>query len=206
MIRNAWQPTSTPWSRLEARARLRLPPDGLRIGWVGRLSAEKAPDVMVRAFAQLGISDVRLSLVGDGGTREDLVTLAESLGVRSRVDIHGDVADAAAHLRAFDVIAITSHTEGTPMILFEAMAAAVPVVTTSVGGIPDVVSEHQAWMVPAADAQAIAAKLREVLLPARDLAVRVHAATERLADFDTGPWTERYRAIYAAAIRQRRRA
>jgi glycosyltransferase involved in cell wall biosynthesis len=206
MIQNAWGSTSPFLARAEARSRLGLPTHGLVVGWVGRLSAEKAPDAMLRAFAGLDIPSARLSMIGDGHARSELIELATSLGILSRVEFHGNVPDAGTLLRAFDALAITSHTEGTPMILFEAMAAGVPIVTTAVGGIPDVVSEREAWLTPPGDVSAIAENLRAILESDSEGTLRVDAARRRLAEFGTGPWIHRYDRVYEAAIDRARKS
>ena len=202
LIRNAWHPTSEPLPRSEARAHLGLPPEGKQIGWVGRLSPEKGPDVMLRAFARLGRPGTRLAFVGDGPMRRPLLALAEETGTASSVDWLGDLPGAARYLRAFDALAITSLTEGTPMVLFEAMAARIPIVTTSVGGIPDVVSDREALLAEVGDVEGIARALDRALVASPDVDARAGAAQARLQDeFRVGPWVERYHTVYRSVCR-----
>src|SRR2546430_1848422 len=87
-----------PISRGGARAALGLPQQGLCIGWAGRLSAEKGPDLMLEALALLNDEPVRLSMLGDGAGvagRERLRARAEALGVAHRITWHGLVPEAA---------------------------------------------------------------------------------------------------------------
>lgn len=202
MIRNAWTPTSTPLTQEEARSALQAEIDGARIGWVGRLSPEKGPDVMVRALGLMARKDVRLSLVGNGRMGTDLKKLARQSGVDARIDWHGEVAGVARYLKAFNALAITSWTEGTPMILFEAMAADVPVVATRVGGIPDVVSEREAVLIEPGDEGRIAEALDATLERPSESRARAEAARIRLGDFAVTPWIERYRSLYAECIHE----
>src|SRR5262249_32473885 len=111
--------------RDEARQSLGLGP-GFVAGWIGRLSHENAPDVFAAALSRRG-SDVAGVVVGDGreSTRNP------------RVIWKGRGPDAGLLIKAFDVLVLSSRTEGTPIVLFEAMAAGVPVVATAVGGVPD---------------------------------------------------------------------
>src|SRR5437879_13039717 len=87
------------------------------------------------------------AVVGDGVERCRLERLAATLGLGSRVAFHGKVDDAARLFPAFDMFVLSSRTEGTPIVLFEAMAAGVPVVANAVGGVPDVESRHEALLV-----------------------------------------------------------
>jgi len=106
---------------------------------VGRLSREKGADVILDAIAACK-PPWRLSIIGDGPERERLKQQAARLGITDRVTWHGPVSNAGKLLSAFDAFVLSSRTEGTPIVLFEAMHSGVPIVTTSVGGVPDVVS------------------------------------------------------------------
>ena len=198
IIRNAWGETEMPLDRQDARRALGVPPEGVRIGWVGRMSHEKGADVIIDALALMGDARITLSMVGDGSARAAIEARAAGLGIGSRITWHGTVHDAARVFPAFDVFVLSSRTEGTPIALFEAMAADVPVVATSVGGVPDVVSRDEAMLVPSEDPAALATALAETLgSPAAALA-RARAARERLQrEFALKPWLERYEALYA---------
>lgn len=197
VIRNAWGESVTFLDRKSARGVLGLPPEGLRIGWVGRMSHEKGADVMVDALAMLGDTRVTLSVFGDGGARGAVEARAAALGIGSRITWHGTVHEAARLFPAFDVFVMSSRTEGTPIALFEAMAAGVPVVTTAVGGVPDVVSRAEAMLVPSEDPAALAAAVTQTLENPAAALERARAARERLQrEFALQPWLERYEALY----------
>lgn len=183
-------------SRVEAREALGLDPEGFRVGWVGRMSGEKAPDLMLAALAALGSSAPPVSMVGDGPLRSRLEEDSPS-----RVTWHGVVHGADTLLRAFDVVALTSRTEGTPMVILEAMRAGVPIIATRVGGVPNVLTEQEALLVPPADPQAITAAIRNVMddpASARDRAARARSRLER--EFDPDRWVERYQRVYESAL------
>jgi glycosyltransferase involved in cell wall biosynthesis len=196
-VLNAWLPGPPPLSREEARRVLAVPAPGRRIGFVGRLTKEKGPDVFVEACGRLADTAVALSVIGDGRERAALERLATARGLAGRLTWHGAVPDAARLLRAFDALAISSRTEGTPMLAFEAMAAGVPLVAAAVGGVPDVVTADEAILVPAEEPARLAAALDDVLAHPSHAQRRADAARLRLdARFAAGPWLAAYDAIY----------
>jgi glycosyltransferase involved in cell wall biosynthesis len=204
VVPNAFAPEQAPLPREDARRELGIAPDTFAIGWVGRLSVEKGADVAVRALAEPRLADARLSFVGDGAERESLRELARELGVSDRVTWHGTRANAAPLLTAFDVLVISSRTEGTPIVLFETMAAGTPIVAARVGGVPDVVSETEASLVPPEDPAKLARAIDAVRNDVAGAMTRAAAARRRLArDFAIGAWVNRVGDVYAAALRQR---
>ena len=197
VVQNAWQETAPPFDRDAARRTLGIAPDAFRIGWVGRLSGEKGADVLVDALVHLTDLPVSVSIVGNGLERQSLVARAMHLRVDHRVRWHGVVPDMARHFAAFDVFVLSSRTEGTPIVLFEAMATAVPIIAAAVGGVPDVVSSAEAALVAPEDPVALAAAIRSVYhdrAVARERAER--ARVRLLKDFAVTPWVDRYSAIY----------
>jgi len=204
---NAWveMPGAHPLDRVAARETLGVPRGGARIGWVGRMSFEKGPDVMIDALALLKRAHVQLSMIGDGPALKHVQLKAKELGVRDQVTWHGLVPDAGRLLTAFDVVVLSSRTEGTPIILFEAVAARVPVVSTAVGGIPAVVTEREAVMVPSEDPAALARGIARAVEDKAGALARATAATERVAfKFAAGPWIDRHVNLYRALIGARR--
>ncbi len=156
----------SPARRREVRLALGLAQDELVIGYHGRLSAEKGLNHLVAAVAALqgeGAA-VKLLLVGEGPERPALEGQAQSLGVQRQVLFAGFRANAESWLPAFDIFALPSLTEGTPMALLEAMAAGVPVIASAVGGVPRVVTDGlNGLLVPAADTSRLVAGLRRLM-------------------------------------------
>jgi glycosyltransferase involved in cell wall biosynthesis len=194
LIPNAW--SARPFAtRAEARRALGLG-DGFIAGWIGRLSREKAPDLFLTALGYLDAS-IGAAIVGDGRERAALASQS------TRVTWLGQVHDAARYITAFDVLVLSSRTEGTPIVLFEAMAAGVPVVSTSVGGVPDVVSEREALLVPSERPDELARAIASVQDDPTAARARAQAAAARLArDFAVEPWVERYATVYRGVRRQ----
>ena len=202
VIPNAYAAPGPPLGRDAARTILGVPPEGYRLGWAGRLSREKGADVLVEALGLLRDLPIALSVLGTGREAAALAGRAAALGVSERVQWHGTVPDAARLLPAFDCFVLSSRTEGTPMVLFEAMAAGVPVVATAVGGVPDIVSAEEALLVPPESPAALAGAIRAVYADPAAAAARARAARRRLdRDYGVAGWVERYDATYAVAIR-----
>ncbi len=187
-----------PRPRPEARGILGLGGDGFTIGWVGRLTKEKGADVLLDALGRPSMPhDARVAIVGDGAERTELEGRARALAIGERLSWLGVVRDAAPLYRAFDVFVLSSRTEGTPIALFEAMAAGVPIVATRVGGVPDVISSAEALLVASEEPDALAGAIRAVRDDPAAAARRAAAAASRLRQhFGIEPWLARYDDIY----------
>lgn len=204
-VPNAWDGDDERLSPDEARRVLGVSPDGFHVGWVGRLGREKGVDVLLRAAARLE-SPLTLSLVGDGAEGEALRELSGRLAIEDRVRWHGRIPGARRIFPAFDVLALSSRREGTPVVLLEAMAAGVPVVATRVGGVPDVVSPSEALLVPPEDPEALAAALRRVRDDPGEAAARAARARRRLErERDPEIWIDRHVQLYRSLLTSRRR-
>ena len=149
-----------------AKAELGFLTNGLLVGAVGRLAGEKGFDVLIRAVKALvdrGL-DVRLVIVGDGGERANLTRLAADLGLADRVILPGWQSDVRGHFEAMDVYALSSHREGLPNVLLEAMALEVPVVSTRVNGVPRLVQDGRSgFLVEPGNVDTLATALHSVL-------------------------------------------
>lgn len=192
-----------PFEQERARKRLGLNRGGPVVGWVGRLSREKGPDVFLEMIRCLEDRSVTGCLVGDGPLLAPLQEKAEREGPESRVRFPGRVPHAARLMRAFDVFVLSSRSEGTPMVLFEAMSAGIPIVAAAVGGVPDVVSNREAILVPPERPDALAEGVRRTLANREATEARVERATERLRrEFSTEGWAESYGNVYNEAVRR----
>jgi glycosyltransferase involved in cell wall biosynthesis len=197
VIPNAWSSDAPVLEAAAARAELGVPDNSFSVGWVGRISPEKGLDVLVDAIPPLVDLPVIVTVVGDGPERGPVERQAAERGIARRISWAGVISGAARLLRAFDVLVLSSRTEGTPMILLEAMHARVPVIVTAVGGVPDVVSPSEGLLVPPDDPAALSAAIRVVHDDRDAAAARADRAASRLKhDFAVGPWIERYEEVY----------
>jgi glycosyltransferase involved in cell wall biosynthesis len=154
------------YARAEARRQLGLGADDpFVVGWVGRMTAVKRTDEVVRVLRRLvdlGI-DARLLLVGDGPDRDHLERYAHELGVIRRCLFLGYQEDVAPWYDAMDALVLPSVNEGTPVSVIESLAAERPAVATRVGGTPDVIREGiDGFLVEPGDGDGLADRLAEL--------------------------------------------
>lgn len=192
-----------PDARPRIRALLELPEDAFLFGFVGRLSEEKGVDDLLQALA--GMSDERRTghvlLVGGGPRRDTLERSVRALGLDGRVHFAGFQPDPSSWYSAMDAFVLPSLTEGTPMALLEAMAHGLPCIATSVGGVPDVLSDRRnGLLVPSSDPVALASAMRRVLAD-HGFRSEMGAAGRRSVRerYDVRTWVRRTRAVYEAA-------
>jgi glycosyltransferase involved in cell wall biosynthesis len=197
-ISNGFSPSDSMMTRAVARRALGIADDAIVAGWVGRLSHEKGADVMLSALAESDRS-WRLSMIGEGRERNRLAAQTAKLRIEDRVVWHGAVANAGALMPAFDAFVLSSRTEGTPIALFEAMNARVPVVATQVGGVPDVVTSEHALLVPAEQPAPIAEALAELRRDPSAATRRSDRARDRvLQAFSAEAWIDAIEEVYRA--------
>lgn len=148
---------------------------------VGRLTRIKDHPLLLEAMALLR-EDAHLCIVGGGEEEPALRSVSARLGLTSRTHFLGFRADLPRVLADVDVVALTSHNEGTPVALIEALAAGCSVVSTSVGGVPDVLGGGK-WgcLVPRRTPAAIAAALARSLGESRSRAPSLVESARRYA-------------------------
>lgn len=159
-------------ARGQIREELGIPPDRFVLAWLGRMTEIKRADVLLRAFAELRrtTADVDLLVVGDGPLRAGLEGLAHELGIAHACHFTGFRSDVGSIYAASDAVVLTSANEGTPVSVIEAQAAGLPVVSTDVGGVRDIIADEESgFVVPAGDVQATAHALARL---ARDPELR----------------------------------
>jgi glycosyltransferase involved in cell wall biosynthesis len=160
-------------------------PDDVVIAIVGRLTPQKDHSTFLAAAAALAprAPSARFLIVGDGELRAALEAQAKVLGLGAdRLHFAGALRDMPGLFAAVDVIAFSSAWEGLPMALLEAMAMALPVATTAVGGVPGVVRDGvEGFLVPPGAPEALAEAVGRLVADA-DLRARMGAAGRRCID------------------------
>ncbi len=188
----------------ERFSRPRVVHEGLHIGTVGRIEKQKNMDLFLSAAEGFlrEHPNTRFTVVGDGSLREHYIEEVRRRGLCDRVTLPGTTADVPEFLAGLDQFWLTSDYEGTPNVILEAMAAAVPVVATRVGGTGEVVEDGRTGML--VDAGDTAGVIRAALRLAADgvLAESLGAAAREAARvrFSLDAMVAATLAVYAEAL------
>jgi glycosyltransferase involved in cell wall biosynthesis len=138
----------------------------IRLGTVARLAEVKDQTTLIRAFhiIQKTNRDLELHILGDGPLRADLESLSKRLGLDRSITFHGASPNVAEFLSGLDLFVLSSVSEGLPIAVIEAMSAGLPIVSTRVGGISEVATEHEVaeYCIPS-DPEALALAIQCVL-------------------------------------------
>jgi glycosyltransferase involved in cell wall biosynthesis len=172
---------------------------------VGRFSKPKDFVTLARSLAMLDRGSFRALLVGDGPDRAELEAELQHLGLDGAVELLGTREDVAELLAGADVFVLSSTSEGLPISILEAMAAGLPVVASSVGGVPEaVVDGETGLLVPPGDPAALAAALRRLTTDGelrRRLGTAALARAEAL--FDLPRFQDAHVEVYSRTLADR---
>jgi glycosyltransferase involved in cell wall biosynthesis len=175
-----------------------------RVAVVANLRPEKGHDVLLRAAASIVelFPDAHFEVVGDGPEMPALRALADDLQVAHAVTFSGHREDVAARLDAADIFVLPSRSEAFPNALLEAMAAGLPVVASSVGGVLEVVDHgRNGLLVPPDDHLALASMLKW-LMSAPNIAGRLGAAARAsvAARYSFARMVESFDSLYSSEL------
>jgi len=190
---------------LEARAAARVElglGDAWVIGTVGRLDEFKNQALLVRAMAPHLSSTVRLVIVGDGDSRAVVEAAVAQLPDPRWVVMTGRRMDVPRLVHAFDVFALSSKSEGLPLVVPEAMAASLPIIATAVGGLPSVIDDGITGFLVPVDEAALSAALGTLVADhhlARTMGAKAREVA--LARYSHDRMVDAYLALYARARR-----
>ena len=187
-------------TRSEWRAKEGFRADQVLFVCVARFAAQKNHALLLKAFAQGPASDpnAHLVLVGEGDLREQLEGQAKELGLSGKVHFLGLRSDIADLLNAMDVFVLSSDWEGNPLSVMEAMASGLPVVSTAVGGVPDLLANgKEGFLERPEDAKGLA-KSMDFLLSSPETRKSMGAAAARRAkeNFDVSRMVHAYEHLY----------
>jgi glycosyltransferase involved in cell wall biosynthesis len=192
-----------PGDRSAARGALGLDSALRYIGIVATLRSWKGHLYLIEALELLGRDDCRLLVIGDGPMREPIESRIAAARLGDRVQLVGHQDDPAPWLRALDVFCLPSYAnEGVPQALMQAMLAGLPVVTTPVGSILEVVEDGRTGLVvPPRDARTLAQAIAR-LLDEPELARRLGAAAraEAVKRFSQDRMLDQMEAVFLDAL------
>jgi len=187
---------------------VRAPSDGntLRVLAVGNLIRLKGFDVLIEAVARARCREqVQVCIVGDGVEENALRALAVARGVSASFEFAGrlPVADMPERFAGADVFVLSSHSEGRPNVVVEALASGLPVIATDLEGVRGmVVDGDTGWLIPSGDADRLAAALDQADADRAELCRRGERARE-IANTQLGTWAETaqaYDTLFRAAL------
>ena len=205
VVYNGVREEFAPGDTASSRRQLELPSSRFIVLFLGLLAPVKGVDVLLEAIHKLSDTDLLCVLVGDGPLRAQLEQQVQTMGDEDRVCFAGQRPreEVADWLNAADLLVLPSFSEGRPNVVLEAMACAVPVVASNVGGVPELVSDGVTGrLVAAGDSAELAAAIGELMKDRGRLQAMGTAARDRV---ESSGWTweaaaQATDAIYAELV------
>ncbi|MEO1525537.1 MAG: glycosyltransferase family 4 protein [Planctomycetota bacterium] len=189
----------------KAKQELGVSSDAKLVAAVGRLSDEKGFDILIDAVTQLieRGHNIELAIAGEGAFREALQSQIEATGHTDRIRLLGFVKDPRTVYRATDCYALSSYREGLPNVVLEAMTMRIPVVSTRIAGMPDLVEDGvNGVMIDPGSKDQLSAAIERVLTES-ELARRLVEAGRQTIEsrFDFAKRMAKIGAIYDSLIK-----
>ena len=178
----------------------------LIVGSLGSLIEVKNHRLLIEAFTLLTQSEVDLRIIGEGPERAALEEQIRTAGLGNRITLLGHNADPSPAIRQFDIFCLSSHSEQMPIAVLEAMASGLPVVSTDVGDVKNMVAQsNRGFIVPPGDPAAYSRALAALLGDA-ELRAGIGADNRKRCEdeFEFGLMVRRHRELYDQCIRKRR--
>jgi glycosyltransferase involved in cell wall biosynthesis len=202
-------PPLPPPSGRDVRAELGVGAGDPVVISVGFLRRPKATDVLIEAVARIAarFPGLKVLIVGEGADRPSYEALIERLGVRGTVELLGLRSDVPDLLAASDVAVLSTDSEGSPLSVMEYMDAALPVVATRVGGIPDLIDDGvEGLLVERQDPEGLGAAIGRLLSdPAEARRMGEHGRERRRLEFDIDVMVRNLEDLYLRLYRATRR-
>ncbi|THB75114.1 MAG: glycosyltransferase family 1 protein [Gammaproteobacteria bacterium] len=154
-----------PGNKAEARKELNLPQDKIIIGILATLRSWKGHKYLVDAIAQLNREDLHLLIVGDGPQKENLEKQISEIGIKEKTTMPGNQKNPYRWLQAMDIFTLPSYAnEGVPQGLMQAMLTKLPVISTPVGSITEIIEhEKNGLIITPEDSNALAKAISSML-------------------------------------------
>lgn len=172
----------------------------INVALIARFSRQKGHDVFVRSLVELrslgALEKFHFWLIGEGDLKDQIVAAVDKNGLNSYVTFLGNVNNARGSLASYEALMLSSYWEGMPIVVLEALQAGVPVLSTAVGGVCDLVShEHNGLLSAPGDAKALAKNLTLLLDDGFRLAL-ARGARLKSDDYSISACYEKYSRVY----------
>ncbi len=196
-----------PFTAVAPSLRHLAPAGGLLIGWIGRLTYDKGPDVFLRAIAQLrsrrhgALPSAHYLLVGEGPYRPNVERLIADLALGDAVHLSGQRSDMPSVYASCDLMVSSSRQEGLPMAILEGMASGLPWIATAVGAVPMAIhDDRNGILLPPEDVDRLADAMARMMQSPGERS-RMGAAARALAEseFSAERMTSDYLRVYTEA-------
>ena len=172
--------------------------EGFTVIHVGRQDENKNQAALVRCFARLHekYPNTKLLLLGDGNQHQKLKTLVSQLALENAVTMTGNVTNTEDYYAVSDLYVQCSHREAMPLSVLEAMAAGLPIVSTDVGGLSDVVQDN-GILVPDNDEEALYRAIEAIYAQSAEQTAAMCGASHRIVQgYSSETMAREYEAIY----------
>jgi len=134
------------------------------VGTVGEYTKNKGQEYLIDAIKKINKKyQLKTILIGWGEEKSNLKSQISNLKLENEIFLIDNLPDAASYLKAFDIFVLPSLKEGLPYTLLEAGLAGLPVVTTNVGGIPEIIGHNEGILIKSADSDTLAYKIEELM-------------------------------------------
>lgn len=177
--------------------------DPVEILSIGRLADQKNFPALIAAASQLPAGAARIRILGDGPQRDHLRALIAEHGLEETVELVGEVSNVRDYLAQADMFVLSTHYEGMPLAVLEAMAAGLPVVVSAVSGLHEVVLDGTSGLLVSPDDPTALAEALARLIDDRDLREELGRGARRLAEerYSLGPWRAAHLDLYRTLLK-----
>lgn len=188
----------------EERKRLSLS-DGFYIGITSRLIKEKGVDFLLQAFSQIHTDypQVKIIINGKGPYSDDLIQLAEDLGIRDKVIFGGFAPDSQISASLYDIAVLPSDLEAFPYSVIEYFSVGCPVIATDVGGVHEIIRHNiNGVMIPPRDIEKFKIELRKMIEnPQFREDIRIEAKKTLIENFTEDVMIKRFKTIFTGCLK-----
>ena len=202
-----FQSSLEPMARKRLRQEFGAGPDEYLIGTVACLKPQKAPQDVVAVARRVSdlFPQARFVIIGDGELRPDIESLIHRNGVENRVRLVGWRRDVDRAMKSFDALLLTSHWEGLPRVMLEAVSAGLPVVATRVGGVEEIAMPGvHAQLYEAGDVVGLASGLERLIQEHKGRDRQGTVSVQQLPEeFRLEEMVKQYQSLYDRLLSQR---